>query len=316
MHTQAKKILARHKESLLGNLKLKLHKSRALGISKPFYIYEPPRFDFCEELPMLYLFRGHEREWVNIREDQSRTKSTAIEDIDRLILDGLLPPLLIVLPGLNSSNNWISSLGIDMAGKWKSKFHGLGTGRFWTYLTEELIPYVERTYPQTQTEQKLMAGFSLGGYTVSLLAVNLPGYFHHAAIYDGTFMWPDHSDPRIGRQKCNDRIWCNSPLFDAALGRPRDKAALHNWNATSIIKNADAGLLEKLRRTTFWIASAAKDAGYGNRDRAQAFVEILRAQGIGVGFENTIFHSDAAHTWHWTDRFLVGFLAKALIRQE
>ncbi|MFQ5630905.1 MAG: alpha/beta hydrolase [bacterium] len=315
MHTPAKRILAHHQKTLLGCLKLKRLQSRALGIAKPFYVYEPPNFNGSESLPVLYLFRGHEREWVNLREDQSRIKSTAIEDIDHLICDGILPQLLIVLPGLNSYNNWIPSLGIDMAGHWERKFRGLGTGRFWTYFTEELIPFIEHSYPQTQAGAKMMAGFSLGGYTVSLLSAKLPGYFDHAAIYDGTFMWPNHSDPRIGRQRCNDRIWCNSPLFDAALGRPRDKAALHEWNATSIIQNANAGLLKKLRKTTFWVASAAKDGGFGNRDRAHEFAKILHEHDMMNGFKNIIFDTDAAHTWHWVDRFLVTFLMLALMEE-
>jgi enterochelin esterase-like enzyme len=312
MHTTAKHILSRHEKSLHGCLKLKRLDSHALGISKPFYVYEPPNFNGSDRLPVLYLFRGHEREWVNIQEDQSRIKTTAIEDLDRLIINGIIPPMLAVMPGLNSSNNWIPSLGIDMVGQWQDRFRGLGTGRFWTYLTRELIPFIERTYPETQKGRKLAAGFSLGGYTVSLFCAKLPGYFDHAAIYDGTFMWPKHSDPRAGRRKCNDRVWCNSPLFDAALGRPRNKAAMKKWNPTSIIEKADRALIKKLRKTQFWVASAARDGGFGNRDRARAFVKILRKHGIENSFENIIFHKDAAHTWHWTDLFLGTFLVRAI----
>lgn len=310
MPKTAKHILARHQESLHGTLTQKRLQSDALGIVKPYYVYEPPNESAVSPSSMLYLFRGHEREWVNIEEDHSRKKTTAIEDIDRLIAYGLIPPMVVVLPGLNSTNNWVPSLGIDMAGSWNHKMKGLGTGRFWTYLTGELMPAIERDFPETAGGLKLMAGFSLGGFTVSLLAAKLPGYFDHAAIYDGTLMWPDHRDPRIGRRQFNDRVWCKSPLFHAALGHPRDRKAMMVWNPASMLLQADGARLHGLRKTKFWVASAARDGGFGNRDRASMFVELCQTLDIQTGFQNIIFDPTAGHTWHWADRFLATFLLR------
>lgn len=311
MNTAAK-ILARHEKSLRGRLRLKAFKSKALGILKPYYIYEPPGFAAQEKLPVLYLFRGHEREWVNFREDSSRLKATAIEDLDKLMRYHLLPPLLVVMPGLNSTNNHIPSLGIDMVGQWPARLKGLGTGRFWTYLTAELFPFIEKKYPQTNGALRLMAGFSLGGYTVSMLSTRLAGYFQHAAIYDGTLMWPGHSDPRVGDEEFNDNVWCRSALFDPAFGSPRDTEAMQGWNASDRLAHAAGTVLHNMQRTRFWVASAARDGQYGNRDRAQKFAELLRKKGLKNGFSTVVFDDSAAHTWHWADRFLVAFLLQAL----
>lgn len=311
MPETAKNILAHHRESLHGTLQRKRIRSAALGISKPYFVYEPPQLEALNQIPVLYLFRGHEREWINIDEDQSRKKNTALEDIDRMIAYGLIPPMVVVMPGLNSSNNWVPSLGIDMAGKWDRKFKGLGSGRFWRYLSRELLPTIEKHYPSCINAPRLMAGFSLGGYTVSLLATKMAGYFDHAAIYDGTLMWPDHCDPRIGKQKNNDRIWCKNSLFHAALGQPRRDDVLRSWNTTEILQRAAGDDLRKLRRTMFWIASASRDGGLGNRDRSVAFVKLLQKMGIATGFEKVIFDPEASHTWHWADRFLVTFLLNA-----
>lgn len=316
MHMPARQILARHQQHLHGRLLLKRIKSRALDISKPFYIYEPAGWHTLADLPLLYLFRGHEREWVNIREDGSRSRSTAIEDLDRLIVEGLLPPVLAVLPGLNSSNNWIPSLGINMVGEWETRFRGLGSGRFWEYLTGELMPAVARWYPQSARGLKLMAGFSLGGYTVSLIAAKLPGLFDHALIYDGTLMWPDHIDPRKGPRRFGDTIWYRSRLFDAALGRPRNELAMQAWNPTNMIRDAGTETLGLLRQTTFWVASAHRDGGFGNRDRARMFVDLLRARQIPTGLKHIIFDPRAEHTWHWTDRFLTAVLQKIFIQTK
>ncbi len=313
MNERARPILSRHRRRLHGRLRARRLRSEALGLPKPYYVYEPPGLEeVARGLPVCYLFRGHEREWVNMEEDDSRERSTAIEDLDRAIQKGALPPMLVVMPGLNSDDNRIPSLGIDMAGTWPKRTRGLGTGRFWTYLTDELIPAIDARYVQIESGPRLMAGFSLGGYTVSLLALKRPGDFHHAAIYDGLFMWPDHRDPRRTRRgPCTDRVWCRASIFDPAFGDPRDPQAMARWNPTDDLCEAGEPLREAMQQTTFWIACAAGEGNRGNRDRARFFVWLLRQQGCRLGSNpiDVALHPDAAHSWHWADRFLMRFLA-------
>lgn len=313
MSAAHRRILSWHRQRLHGRLRGRRLRSEALELAKPYYVYEPPGLrELTHDVPVLYLFRGHEREWVNMREDDSRDRSTAIQDVDQAIHEGALPPMLIVMPGLNSADNHVPSLGIDMAGTWPSKREGLGTGQFWTYLTTELFPQVEARYPQIEDGLRLAAGFSLGGYTVSLLAMKLPGYFDHIASYDGLLMWPRHQDPREKSNGwCGDAIWCKGSIFDPALGRPRERKTLRRWNPTDTLCRAEAELLDTLRQTRFWIACAHSDGRKGNRDRARFFVRLLRRHGLPLGFDgdDVILHPDATHTWHWTDRFLMAFLA-------
>ncbi len=308
-----REILARHRTSLRGRLHARELDSEALEIPKAFYVYEPPGLATLRRVPLLYLFRGHEREWVNLHEDASRRQVTSIEALDRRIAEGTLPPMVAVLPGLNSIDNRVPSLGIDMAGTLPPSVDGLGAGRFWHYLTHELLPLVERDYPEARGGRRLAAGFSLGGFTVMLLALHLPGYFDHAGFYDGLFMWPDHHDPRRKvKGEWTDPVWCRAALFDAALGRPRDALAMRRWNPTDTLCHANPVLLDQLRATTFWIACAAGDGSRGNRDRAHFLVDLLRRKGLDTGFDKIILDPDAAHTWHWTDTFLMRFLDEAL----
>ncbi|MEZ4699889.1 MAG: alpha/beta hydrolase-fold protein [Rhodothermales bacterium] len=306
-------ILSRHAETLQGRLKLRWLQSRALGLRKSYYVYEPPGLDRHAALPAVYLFRGHEREWVNIGEDASRQHSTAIEDLDRAIAAGDLPPMLAVMPGLTSTNNHVPSLGVDMVGPMAGRPEGLGEGRFWRYLNDELFSRIGCDYPQTSGGIRLAAGFSLGGYTVSLLAIHRPGFFAHAAMYDALFMWPGHRDPREDGKGLTDPIWRDSPLFDAALGSPRDADALRRWNPTDTLKRADEQRLRELGKTTFWIASAGADGQQGNRDRTRFFGRLVRNKGLRLGFDTLVFDSEARHDWHWTDRFLIRFLRGALV---
>jgi S-formylglutathione hydrolase FrmB len=314
MSSSHRRIAAQHRQ-LRGRLIRRRQRSAALGLAKPYYVYEPPGLSAsARELPVVYLFRGHEREWVNMQEDDSRDRSTAVEDIDRAIHEGLLPPMLVVMPGLNSADNHVPSLGIDMAGTWSTERKELGSGRFWTYLTAELFPVIEARYPQIEGGLRLAAGFSLGGYTVSLLAAKHPGYFDHIASYDGLLMWPRHQDPRVdGNRRCGDPVWCRASIFDPALGRPRSARTLDRWNPTDALFPDNTPLLNALRETTFWIACAHSDGRKGNRDRARFFVRLLQQHGLRLGFDgnDVIFHPDASHTWHWTDRFLLTFLVGA-----
>lgn len=310
------RILSWHRERLHGHLKMRRLRSQALGISKPYYVYESPSLEDAEAPPVLYLFRGHEREWAHMQEDDARERSTAIQDIDTCIAKGLLPPMVVIMPGLNSANNHIPSLGINMVGSWKRPVQGLGSGQFWTYLTEELMPTVDTDYPQTKESERLMAGFSLGGYTVHLLAMERPGYFQHAAMYDGLFMWPGHRDPRTssGSDTYTDRIWGRAHIFDPALGDPRDEMAMQRWNPTDMLENASSDMLNALRKTTYWVACAANDGNKGNLHRARFLLKRLRAHDMPLGFADTdaVFHPEAAHTWHWADRFTVRFLRDAI----
>lgn len=276
-------------------------------------MYEPPRFAESGAQGIAFLFRGHEREWVNMREDGSRLRSTAVEDLDRRIESGALPPVVAVMPGLASANNHVPSLGIDMVGQWEGRHRGLGTGRFWQYLTTELIPAVEVAYGSAVGAERLAAGFSLGGYTVSLLAVSRPGYLTHAGVYDGLFMWPGHRDPRSNAKgACTDSVWGRSLIFDGALGNPRDPAAMTDWNPADLLARANPDTLDAIRRTSFFVMSAPDDGISGNVDRAYGFVELLRRYGVAIISDRVVFDPHARHSWHWTDRFLATFLREAL----
>jgi enterochelin esterase-like enzyme len=161
MALTAQQILEHHQE-MHGKLHLRHFKSRVLGIRKPWYIYQTADWSPTKPFLLIWLFRGHEREWVNFREDTSRVESTAIQDLDALNLRKIVPPAIAIMPGLTSTNNWVPSGGVNMVGDLKPTMKGLGSGRFWDYLTCELMPFVESTYNPHGMATKAGFGFSLG----------------------------------------------------------------------------------------------------------------------------------------------------------
>lgn len=307
MTPEHRRILARHKNSLKGALRILPFRSRALGVSRNVFVYEPPTLRVSRRMHLLYLFRGHEREHVNVDEDASR-KQTTIEMLDGLISEGSIPPVLAIMPGLTSYDNAIHSLGINMMGGIPHPKTGMGTGMFWTFLSDELIPYIESRYANKLMDGlRLASGFSLGGYTVALLATALPGYLNHAGMYDALFMFDSQTDFRTNRL---DSVWMGSGVFNAALGLPSERTpySLSPWNPTELIKHGDFLTLDQVRQTTFWVRTAAKDREDGNLDRGRYFVEILKASEVPLGFSLVPFRPDSHHDWHWNDRFLKLFL--------
>ncbi len=302
MSASPQTILRRH-QNMKGQLRYQLFKSKALQIRKPYYMYQSQNWRPDRPFLLLWLFRGHEREWVNISEDTSRIHSTAIQDLDTLISRDQLPPTIAVMPGLNSTNNWISSGGVDMQGNWPKGMKGLGSGRFWTYLSNELIPHIDQYFDPHKMATRAAFGFSMGGFTVQLLSTRKPGYLHHAAMYDGIFPWAKHDDPRIQGKNPSDTIWMESTAFDAALGRPRDPKALLEWNPTDQLLAADPKELNLMRKTSFWINSASADGSFGNIDRARYLAKFLSERGMPNSHPSIPFSQDAKHDWHWNDTF-------------
>lgn len=302
-------ILNRHRQTLHGTLKSIRLRSNALRANKDFYLYEPPYYGhplISQEIHTLYLFRGHEREYVNLYEDGSRKTVTTIELLDQLIVAGILPPIIAVMPGLNSHNNHVPSLGIDMVGKWEKHLKGLGTGKFWQFLKNELFPYVETHWPLGKSGLRLAAGFSLGGYTVSMIASRAPRLFDHIGIFDGTMMWPEQNDPRYPEPA--DGVWRSARIFDAALGNPRDENTMRQWNPTDTILAAEGEQLKHLRNTVFWVASAPHDGMRGNLERCEYFAQMLREREIPLGWKEVPFDPAAEHNWYWNNQFIMRFL--------
>ncbi len=58
--------------------------SAALGIPKHFYIFVPPDLPAGARAPAVYFLRGHEREWINIKEDPTRDGQNIIDVYEQL----------------------------------------------------------------------------------------------------------------------------------------------------------------------------------------------------------------------------------------
>ena len=315
-----------------GTLLWKHLPSRALGIVKHYYVYLPHDYlHSSKAFSTLYLFRGHEREWVNANEDASRKGTSVVDLLDALIGRGTIEPRIVVMPGLSSEDNSVASLGINMRAPHLAKQkHGIGSGAFEDYFVREFIPHIDATYRTIPDRHHRAAdGFSLGGYTATMLAIKHPTLFSSVGSYDGTFMWKDFVDERRPQKRvsslttrstkirterkavtdariaaCTDNVWMTNPMFDPVFGFPRDLDYMLLHNPLSLLASIDDASLRSLRDIRFHIQCAAKDGKHGNIDRAKHFVSELRKYGIENAFDDVALSTHAAHDWKSAEEHL------------
>ena len=124
--------------------------------------------------PVIYLLHGSlgsEQDWLA----KGGLEATA----DRLIAEGQIPPVIVVMPG--SKSWWLD--GYNEAAE--------------TALLKDLIPHIEATLPVSKRrEKRFVAGLSAGGYGATRLALLHPELFGAAAalspaVYDP--IPPEHS---------------------------------------------------------------------------------------------------------------------------
>lgn len=127
--------------------------SATVGNTRRALIYLPPGYSPKEKYPVLYLLHGiggDEKEWF--------VHGTPQVILDNLYADKKIAPMIVVLPNGRAAKD-DRATGDIMA---KDKVEAFAT--FERDLIQDLIPYVEKTFPVYKDRQKrAIAGLSMGG---------------------------------------------------------------------------------------------------------------------------------------------------------
>lgn len=156
--------------SLAGILSRHTFESKTLDREYPYAVYLPDDYEESGlSYPVLYLLHGStgsEMSWAN----SGKIKST----VDRLIRDGKINPLIIVMPGHNES--WWAD-GKDEPAQ--------------TALIKDLFPHVEKTYRTiNQRQGRAVAGLSAGGFGTVNLILQFPELFATGAALSPAIYTP------------------------------------------------------------------------------------------------------------------------------
>ncbi|HSP58649.1 MAG TPA: alpha/beta hydrolase-fold protein [Halomonas sp.] len=143
--------------------------SETLGRDYPYTLYLPEGYAVSHQaFPVVYLLHGSfgsETDWVR----GGRLRQT----VDRLIRLGVIPPLLIVMPG--SQSWWID--GVNEQAR--------------TAFLDDLIPHIEDSWHVVaKREWRGVAGLSAGGFGAVNFALEHPERFGAAAAFSPAVYHP------------------------------------------------------------------------------------------------------------------------------
>lgn len=275
-------------------------RSAALGIRKRFYLYTPPHYTATQHpLPTLYLFRGHEQEWINPQQDSQRNNRTVVDVYEELLRAGAVGPMILVFPGISSADNGVPGLLVNFKQPEVQPKPGVGRGRFQDYFLHELVPYVDAHY-RTDPGRRGTDGFSLGGFMATKIAAQYPALFRTAGAYDGLFFWDDPTD---GVNIAATDLTFANPIFDPAFGAgpDRDRRYAAANNALNLVRRAEPALLRKVT----WLIEYGPESGEphdSNFYRGHRLCKLLASKGVHNQGRGEL--ASGSHSWWWADEHM------------
>ncbi len=142
---------------------------------RPIWVYLPPGYDDDPErrYPSLYVIQGYTGQ-VDMWRNRSAFRLNVPELVDRLFASGDAPPCVLVWVDC-----WTSIGGSQF-------LDSAGTGRYHTYLCDEVVPWVDARYrTMAAREHRGITGKSSGGYGAMVTPMLRPDLFGGFATHAG-----------------------------------------------------------------------------------------------------------------------------------
>ncbi len=244
-------------------------KSAILNRPVKYTIYLPADYETSQRsYPVVYLLHGYTDDntgWLQFGEINRYA--------DKGIYEGVIPPMIIVMP--NADSSWyINSYD--------------GKENYEDFFIKEFMPAVEKAY-RIKAEKRFrgIAGLSMGGYGTLNYSIKYPQLFAAAAPLSAA-VFDDNAIETMGDESY-DRTFAQ--LFGRGLkGAARLNAS---WYKNSILKMIESRNTDDLKKVRFWIDCGDDDfLTKGNSLLHIAFVDKHIPHEYRV--------RDGAHTWtYW-----------------
>jgi Putative esterase len=146
---------------------------------RPLYVYVPPGYDDDQDrrYPSVYViqgFTGHVATWKN----RSAFRQPFLETADAVFARGQAPPAIVVY--VDAWTAYGGSQFVDSP----------GTGRYHSYLCDEVVPWVDRQYrTQAGPAHRAIMGKSSGGFGAMITPMLRPDLFGALATHAGDSLY-------------------------------------------------------------------------------------------------------------------------------
>jgi S-formylglutathione hydrolase FrmB len=156
---------------------------------RPLWVYVPPGYDddATARLPTVYViqgYTGHVGMWAN----RSPYRQPFIETADAVFASGDAPPCIVVYV-----DAWTAYGGSQFV-------DSTGTGRYHSYLCDEVVPWVDRTYRTIPAAgSRAISGKSSGGFGAMVTPMLRPDLFGALATHAGDSLYELSYVPEFGK---------------------------------------------------------------------------------------------------------------------
>ena len=192
---------------------------------RPIWVYLPPGYDEAEQrYPAVYVIQGYTG-LLTMWSNRKAFRTPFPEAADALFARGDVPPCVVVF--IDAWTAYGGSQFVD----------SIGTGRYHSYLCDEVVPWVDARYRTVaDRESRAITGKSSGGFGAMITPMLRPDVFGALATHAGDALYE----------------YCYLPEFARAARFLRDyDGDIWRWWAdfgsrTAFTKPADAALLTAL----------------------------------------------------------------------
>lgn len=250
-------------------LETRIVKSAILGKDVRYTVYLPADYESSNRTyPVVYLLHGYSDDntgWLQFGEINRYA--------DKAIADGIIPPMIIIMP--NGDSSWyINSYD--------------GKENYEDFFIKEFMPTIEKTY-HVKAEKKYrgVAGLSMGGFGTLSLSLKYPQLFAAAAPLSAAVF----DDDAISSMA--------DPNYEATFGQLygrglKGKDRLNNdWYKNSILKIIEKKSADELKKVRYWIDCGDDD--FLTKGNCLLHIALTEKR---VPHEYRV--RDGAHTWtYW-----------------
>jgi S-formylglutathione hydrolase FrmB len=252
--------------------------SAIMGRAVMYSVYLPPDYQGSERTyPVVYLLHGYTDDhtgWVQFGEVNRYA--------DKAIQDGLIPPMIIVMPNGDTSF-YINSFD--------------GREKYEDFFIKEFMPAIEKAYRiKAQKRYRGVAGLSMGGYGALIYSLKYPDLFAAAAPLSAA-VFDDAAVTTMPDARWNDRF---GKLYGIGLkGNERLNDA---WYNNSILKLVEKKTPDDLKKVRYWIDC-------GDDDFLTKGNSLLHIALIDKGVPHEYRVRDGAHNWTYWRTGIIDALA-------